>query len=207
MYKIYINETPLILAKLESKESLPSSSPTRLVARYSGISKIILNYSDLLEKNTSYEFVYLYTEDLPQLVKDFRKYHKLIEAAGGLVYNPSGQILAIYRRGSWDLPKGKIDKGEGIEAAAIREVQEETGVQKLELGRPLPTTYHTYRLKSGKRVLKRTYWFEMKTTDLKLIPQTEEDIEKAIWIDLKSFLQGPYPMYKTIRNVAEAAKS
>ena len=112
--------------------------------------------------------------------------------------------MAIYRRGSWDLPKGKIDKGESIEAAAIREVQEETGVQQLTLGKPLLTTYHTYRLKSGKRVLKKTYWFVMQTKDLELTPQSEEDIEKAIWIKPKVFLDGRYPMYNTIRNVLEA---
>ncbi|MEM6380677.1 MAG: NUDIX hydrolase [Bacteroidota bacterium] len=204
MYKIYINETPLILAKLESRDSLPSSSPTRLVARYPGLPKMILNYCDLLEKNPNFEYVFLYTENLPQLVQDFLKNHKLIEAAGGLVYNTQNEILAIYRRGSWDLPKGKIDKGESIEAAAIREVQEETGVQQLTLGKPLLTTYHTYRLKSGKRVLKKTYWFEMQTKDLELTPQSEEDIEKAIWIKPKVFLDGRYPMYNTIRNVLEA---
>ena len=205
MYKIYINEMPLILAKLESRQHLPSSSPTRLVARYSGSSKTILNYCDFLEKNTSFEFIYLYTDNLPQLFQDFLKKHKLIEAAGGLVYNSKDEILAIYRRGSWDLPKGKIDKGESIEAAAVREVQEETGIQQLTLGKPLSTTYHTYRLTNGKRVLKKTYWFAMKTTDLDLTPQVEEDIEKAVWIAPETFMNGQYPMYKTIRNVVQSA--
>lgn len=204
MYKIYINETPLILAKLESLDQLPPAGPKKLVNRHPGLSKMILNYADMLEKNQEFDYVYLYSEDYEQLVEDFMKYYKLIEAAGGLVYNEQGKILAIYRRGSWDLPKGKIDQGESVEQAAVREVEEETGIQQIKLGQHLTDTYHTYRLKSGKRVLKKTYWFEMHTTDMQLVPQTEEDIEQAVWIDPIEFLEGDYDMYKTIRHVVEA---
>jgi 8-oxo-dGTP pyrophosphatase MutT (NUDIX family) len=204
MYKIYINETPLILAKLNSLEELPAAGPNKLVNRYPGLAKMLLNYVDMLEKNQQFEYVYLYSEDYKQLVADFKSHYKLIEAAGGLVYNPKQEILAIFRRGSWDLPKGKIDPGETPPLAAVREVQEETGLQEIQLGPHLLDTYHTYRLKSGKRVLKRTYWYRMETNDIDLIPQSEEDIEKAVWIAPQTFLAEEHPMYKTIRNVVEA---
>lgn len=204
MYKIYINETPLILAKLNSLEELPPTGPHRLVNRYAGLSKTLLNYVDMLEKNTQFEYVYLYSTDYEQLVLDFKSHFRQIAAAGGLVFNPAQEILAIFRRGFWDLPKGKIDPGETPELAAVREVQEETGLQQVELGPHLIDTYHTYRLKSGKRVLKKTYWYRMQTTEQALVPQTEEDIEKAIWIQPDDFLQPPYTMYRTIREVVEA---
>lgn len=203
MYKIYINETPLILAKLNRLEDLPPSGPDKLVNRYPGLAKMLLNYVDMLEKNQQFEYVYLYSEDYEQLVADFKSHYKLIEAAGGLVYNPKQEILAIFRRGSWDLPKGKIDPGETPEVAAIREVQEETGINKVALGPHLTDTYHTYRLKNGKRVLKRTYWYRMETPESTLIPQSEEDIEEAIWIAPHSFLSEGHPMYKTIRHVVK----
>lgn len=204
MYKIYINETPLILAKLNRQEDLPPAGPDKLVNRYSGLAKTLLNYVDMLEKNRQFEYVYLYSEDYEQLVADFQSQYRLIEAAGGLVFNQKKEILAIFRRGSWDLPKGKIDPGETAEAAAVREVQEETGLQQIELDRHLLDTYHTYRLKSGKRVLKRTYWYIMHTRDTNLIPQAEEDIEKAVWIRADDFLEEEHPMYKTIRHVVKA---
>lgn len=147
--------------------------------------------------------VYLYTDDYDQLVKDFQSHFKWIEAAGGYILNPENKVLAIYRRGSWDLPKGKIDPGETPKIAAIREVQEETGIEQVTIKSPLQPSFHTYRLKSGKRVLKKTHWYIMETVDTLLTPQTEEDIEQAIWIEPQQFLEGDYPMYRTIQNVVK----
>ena len=90
-------------------------------------------------------------------------------------------ILWIQRNGKWDLPKGKIETGEEIAAAAIREVEEECGISAPQIKRRLPNTYHTYRLK-GQAILKRTYWFEMYYQgNESLIPQEEEDITTAKW--------------------------
>lgn len=203
MYKIYINETPLILAKLEDPGQLPPTGMQDLVSRYPGTAKYLLNFCDMLEKTHRYDSVHIYAEDYEKMVADFHSLFKEIPAAGGLVLNDKQEILAIYRRKSWDLPKGKIDKGESTEEAAIREVQEETGLQHIRLIRPLHRSYHTYRLPKGKRVLKETSWYLMETSDEQLTPQAEEDIEKAIWIDPQTFLRGDYPMYRTIREVVE----
>lgn len=106
-----------------------------------------------------------------------------LEAAGGIVRNKDGKRLLIYRFGRWDLPKGKIEKGENYLQAALREVREETGIADPEPVQELPSTFHMYDHK-GKSVLKRNYWFAMQcNTDEPLVPQQEEGITEAVWIE------------------------
>ncbi|MEN0002971.1 MAG: NUDIX hydrolase [Bacteroidota bacterium] len=199
MYKIYINDHPLQLISTSDKAHFPANDDKNLLARYPGKSKMLLNYIDMLEKSSRFESVTLYADDVEKLFADFSGHFKIIRAAGGVVFNPEGKILFIFRRGFWDLPKGKIDKSETIEAAAIREVQEETGIEALTLGNALPTTYHTYRHPTKKvRVLKQTFWFEMQTDEQQLIPQAEEDIEKAVWLSLEDFADTGGPIYSNI---------
>lgn len=108
--------------------------------------------------------------------KAFCDAHVLIEAAGGVVINVDGNLLVIERLGVWDLPKGKLEKGETPQEGALREVEEECSISNLTISYQLPDTYHTYAHK-GKTVLKRTFWFLMNyNEDEKLVPQTEEDI-------------------------------
>jgi 8-oxo-dGTP pyrophosphatase MutT (NUDIX family) len=130
----------------------------------------------------------------------------IITAAGGLVQNSNGEFLLMYRRGFWDLPKGKLDAGESIPDCAIREVQEETGLQSLELGPFICTTTHPYfDTWLNKDVVKHTHWFSMLSlANDTLVPQTEEDIEKLVWAtvpELPEYLNNTYP---TIRAVFEA---
>jgi ADP-ribose pyrophosphatase YjhB (NUDIX family) len=106
---------------------------------------------------------------------------KLIEAAGGLVQNDANELLLIFRNGTWDLPKGKIDEGESPEKAGIREVEEECGITGLIITGKAQITWHTYPHKDS-IALKKTYWFPMKCSDRRnLIPQTEEGITECIW--------------------------
>jgi len=121
-----------------------------------------------------------------------------IEAAGGLITDSKGHLLLIYRRGFWDLPKGKVDPGESVEQCAIREVQEETGIGEVVLGDLLGTTLHEYYDKwTHQDVEKKTHWFAMTATDGQhLTPQTEEDIEQIIWADSQQIdlcMQDTYP--------------
>jgi 8-oxo-dGTP pyrophosphatase MutT (NUDIX family) len=104
-----------------------------------------------------------------------------IQAGGGFVVNEEGEVLFIFRRGRWDLPKGKLDEGETIEDCALREVEEETGLKQLSPGRLLLTTYHTYH-QDGQHMLKASWWYLMHTSRQDLKPQTEEDIEKCEWV-------------------------
>ncbi|HSZ32144.1 MAG TPA: NUDIX domain-containing protein [Puia sp.] len=119
-----------------------------------------------------------------------------IQAGGGLVENEQREVLFIFRRGKWDLPKGKLDRGETLEQCAIREVEEETGVRQLQLIRFLLITEHEY-VERGKKILKETHWWLMKTKGFQtLIPQMEEDITEIRWIGSANFnlvLQNTYP--------------
>ena len=119
-----------------------------------------------------------------------------------MVENDQHGILFIFRRGKWDLPKGKIDEGETPEQAALREVGEECGLKELELGALIATTFHTYLLKD-KRILKKTFWYEMSSdSKVELVPQTEEDIEKVAWMtegQIKSAVfSNTYPSVKSV---------
>lgn len=172
------------------------------IAPYLGKRKQIKQYLDLLDKNDRVRLVALYAEKPEQLWADFCSCFHQLEAAGGFVLNENGQLLVFYRRGSWDMPKGKIDPGETPEAAAIREVQEETGLQNLEIGPFLTHTWHTYRQK-GERILKRTWWFAMQTPDTAVIPQTEEDIEEIQWVDPDIWLASGPEVYASIREVIQ----
>mgnify|MGYP000188332215 FL=1 len=130
----------------------------------------------------------------------------IITAAGGLVQNNEGAFLLIFRRGFWDLPKGKLDVGESIPDCAVREVREETGLQSLELGPFICTTAHPYfDTWLNKDVVKQTHWFSMLSlaNDI-LVPQTEEDIEKIEWVPREQLPQYFIQTYPTILTVFEA---
>jgi len=132
---------------------------------------------------------------------NFNTHFKTIEAAGGLIQNETGDWLFIHRNGIWDLPKGKLEKGESIEACAVREVTEECGIEEPNIIRPLSTTYHTYTLK-GQRILKPTYWYLMKSADTsELVPQTEEGITDVKWITTKDAIELAKDSFGSIRTV------
>ncbi len=129
----------------------------------------------------------------------------IIIAGGGIVTNELGELLMIFRRGKWDLPKGKLDKGESIEHCALREVEEETGVKKLKLGELLLVTTHEYFDKWVQAdVIKETHWFRMFVSGVPaLIPQTEEDITAIEWTSLEKVANRLNESYDTIRLVLE----
>ena len=206
MYKIYINETPLFLLKTNDLQNIMVDRDNTLIARYTGKAKMLLNYIDMLEKSPRFEAVILYSNDYEALIRDYKDLYKIIEAAGGLVFNQRGEMLMINRRGYWDLPKGKIDKGESKEAASVREVQEETGLNKLERGELIYESYHTYKNQKDKRILKRTFWYEMTTIETELVPQAEEDIEEAVWIHPENLIENPKKMYRSIKDVLAQKK-
>ncbi len=146
---------------------------------------------------SDYNAAILLQKDIKKLKKVFFKQFTVIQAAGGLVKNEQNETLFIFRRGKWDLPKGKNDGDETSRECAIREVKEETGLQTVIAGKKICTTYHTYT-ELNKHVLKETNWFEMKATlKQNLAPQQDEGIEKIEWVsnsNVNEKLKNSFPL-------------
>lgn len=203
MYKIYINGIPVFLTDPTETEQLGiRPDKNTFVAPYTGKKKMIKQYLDLLSKDKKVTAVVIFSDQPEVLWADFKACFKILEAAGGYVQNVDGELLVFFRRGSWDMPKGKIDPGETPEQAAVREVQEETGLVHVALGEFLTHTWHTYEQK-GERILKKTWWYRMQTTDHNVVPQTEEDIEEIRWVSPKTWLASNPLVYASIREVIE----
>lgn len=202
MYKIYINEQALILCSTEDLKNI-SKSNSRIVSKYFGKKKYLLNYIDMLEKGSSFSSVIIHSDDFEQLKKDFKSLYIRSRAGGGLIINEKNEILFIHRRGFWDLPKGKIEKEETIKECAIREVKEETGIKKVKVISRLTVTRHQYKQK-GVRYLKFVRWYIMESKSQELVPQLEEDIERASWMTLEKFYSKPRKVYKNIIDVLDA---
>lgn len=200
-YKIYINESPLILTQTSDLSDETVFERSLIHAKYRGKPKMLLNYIELLEKNKHHEGIIIQADDLSQLWRDFKSQYQYIKAGGGLVINQFGKVLLIFRRGVWDLPKGKQDPGETLAQTALREVKEETGLPDLRITEKFSNGYHCY-LMSKQRTLKRTRWYLMQTqTPDKLILQKEEGIQDAAWFDPNQLPNLNMPMYNNIRDV------
>jgi ADP-ribose pyrophosphatase YjhB (NUDIX family) len=132
---------------------------------------------------------------------------KVIMAAGGLIENEKGELLLIFRKKHWDLPKGKLDEGESIEECAVREVEEETGLKNVQIGELVDVTLHQYE-ENGELITKKTAWYKMKGSSADtLVPQTEEQIEEIKWIkpsEIEPYMQNTYPNIIHIINKATA---
>ncbi len=198
MYKIYINDHPLILASDTEQVSEHETGLQRI--SWFGQKKHLINYIDKLEKSTEDIGIVLLTERPKRLYKVLRSLFKPVKAAGGLVLNEANEILFIYRMGHWDLPKGKKDKGETMRETALREVAEEVGLQ-CQIFAKLPPTRHAYRLKDGRRVLKKTNWYKMKRMSGEVVLQTEESIVDYQWITKQEFLLDSFDSYQSIRDL------
>lgn len=148
----------------------------------------------------------IFRENLPVNIQNEQEWalfahdYTLIHAAGGIVSNDEDEILMIFRLGYWDFPKGKVEAGEDWETAAVREVEEETGLQHITLAKTLPNTYHTYNLR-GTPILKITHWYEMHAPKQSLIPQTEEDISQAVWTTHEVAAERMQQSYPSLRNL------
>ena len=160
---------------------------------------------DLLKKMTDKKFKKIYSititlKRFKYVLKHVKKMFKIIKAGGGVVKNNNDQILFIYRLKKWDLPKGKLDKGETIRDCAKREVEEETKV-KVNLKQKIISTWHTYT-KNKKFILKKTTWFKMDCVDdSKMKPQKKEKIEKVEWMNNSTIKEILLNSYKTLNHV------
>ncbi|PVH24443.1 orotate phosphoribosyltransferase [Sphingobacterium corticibacter] len=194
IYKIYMNQNLLILADIVPQHVV---NPQTIGLQEIDIEKLFK--ASITNADPVTNLVIL--PDPAPIFRQLLENMKVIKAAGGIVKNGHGEYLFIHRLGKWDLPKGKLEEDEKTRSAAKREVEEECGVKVDYLGAKFCTTYHTYTMR-GRVVLKQTNWYEMginKSPDL--IPQLEEDIDEAAWVDVEDFdtiLGNTYPLIADI---------
>jgi ADP-ribose pyrophosphatase YjhB (NUDIX family) len=201
IYKIYINEAQVILKPTSEVTLEETRTSGCILVKYTGVKKHLLDYIQVLESSRKPETMVIHFEDFEKLKQDFTAHFTVIEAGGGLVCNEENEYLFIYRRGSWDLPKGKIESKETKRNATLREIEEETGLKKMEIITKLMVTRHVYRSNIGKRIIKKSHWYLIKAKKQVLSPQLEEDIEKAVWMTLDRFFSKKREVYPNILDV------
>lgn len=192
MRKIYLEKRCIIICP-DKDMVLADPNAIRFTL---GESRGLTSMIDLFENSTTLQRIYIPTDDVEATYARVCAEFLEVNAGGGLVENRRGDYLLISRNGLWDLPKGHQDPGEDISVTALREVQEETGIEELELRNLICITDHCYR-RNGIWHLKHTWWYNMlDRKPIELIPQREEDISKAAWVarsSLPPFLQNTYP--------------
>ncbi|MGI9526234.1 MAG: NUDIX hydrolase [Weeksellaceae bacterium] len=191
MYKVFVNNKLLTFGstKLDIDRNIPFINNADFDVAI-----------DLLNNNA--DEVHIYSNEIEEVWTKFTHHYKQINAAGGVVINDHNEMLWIYRLGKWDLPKGKMEKGENIEATALREVEEECGISDLKITKRLDDTFHMYYHKE--HILKITHWFEMRYyKDEKLVPQLEEGITDVQWVPINELSK---PMKNTYGNIYNLVK-
>lgn len=143
----------------------------------------------------------IWTKDETSMRRLVEQRFRIIEAAGGVV-SKGDQILLIHRLGKWDLPKGKVEKGEQKITAAVREIMEECSVQVVPITK-LCSTWHTYT-RDRVAMLKETTWYAMACIDdTTMRPQLEEGIDKVSWLseaELNEVLNNSYTAVRYVIN-------
>ena len=211
---LFINDTPFFLlrslneAKPLKHKNIIRAKDVSSLKHLSG-AVVITNVSIKQALRFFKELKGNYYEDVSfRILPDFynetktliKQNFKIIDAAGGVVSNDKGERLLIYRLKKWDLPKGKLDKGETFKKAAKREVKEETGVQ-VKLKRSITTTWHTYTIRDN-LILKRNKWYAMDSqNDSAMKPQKSEGIEKVVWMTDEEASTALIKSYRSIRYV------
>ncbi|MDZ4667805.1 MAG: NUDIX domain-containing protein [bacterium] len=201
MYTFFINDKPLLLALAKDNSpqflhipSIDYTSDTKLMDFVRQVEDIGSHGIQLICANPT------------EVMQELKSHFTVIHAGGGIVYNEVGQLLMMKRLGKWDLPKGKIDPGETVEEGALREVEEECGINKLKIRSFFQNSYHTYKLQ-GHRFLKLTHWYLMDSTfEGVLVPQLEESITEVKWINLAEVNLETLDTYESIRSILKVVK-
>lgn len=196
MYKIFQENKTLIFPKIEG-DLLKFDSTLQESDRYD--SELLCDFFPewLNDRDLGETFIHEVGENA--VVSALKQTFKMAPAAGGVVVK-DGKFVSIVRNGIPDLPKGHIEKGETPENAALREVEEETGIGKLQIVKELPSTWHCY-FEHEEWKLKRTYWYLMESEEaIQPKPQTEEGITEIKLIgneEIEGFLKN------TFRSISE----
>lgn len=196
MYKIFQENKALVFPKIEGNSLVFDATPQES-DRYNAelLCDFLPEWLDDCDPGDT--FIHEVGENAVALA--LKETFRMAPAAGGIIVK-DGKIVTIVRKGIPDLPKGHIEEGETPEVAALREVEEETGIGNLKIVKELPSTWHCY-FEHEAWSLKRTYWYLMSTTDaVQPKPQTEEGITEIKLIgneEIEDFLEN------TFRNISE----
>ena len=197
MYKVFVNQKEIILTSTAPKGKGVKVLPLKSTP-FKNIIRII--------RTTRVKRLYLTHDNPKKLLSGFKKKLPVTIAAGGVVQHEEGKLLFIYRKKRWDLPKGRVDKGETLEGAAKREVKEETGVKKIKVGKPAGVTYHVFK-RNNRYQLKETHWFFMKTSyEGVLTPEIKEDITKTTWKNKSKTAKAIKNTYPNIEDLFDKSK-
>jgi hypothetical protein len=176
MYKVFFKDRTVYFGDDFSRAFVRNKGLFYRFSNFQELHELVEVFYDLKQIRN----LYIFHEDILMVLEQFKSCFRIIEAGGGLVRNNKGEFLVIERNGLWDLPKGKLKRGEDLETAALREVEEETGLRVQSAG-PITATYHTYQA-SGERILKKTRWFEMTCSGREKIRlQADEGITDYRW--------------------------
>lgn len=195
---IYFNSKPLYLVSQVSPEIEPylHQKSTLFIDEFSEQAIKTMIYE--MEQPNIYHGVFIY-KDVAQLLSAFKQQFRVVLAGGGFIYNKKEEALLIFRKGKWDMPKGKLDEGEVLQQCAVREVKEETGLSNVQLVKPLCITYHTYREEDA--ILKESHWYLMTAAKETLTPQTEEHIERCDWVPFHLLNNYFHNMHASVKDV------
>jgi ADP-ribose pyrophosphatase YjhB (NUDIX family) len=199
MYKVFAGEKCIIISGKETEKVSGSSK----MVRFSTAEELHKEYKQFSRSASLKKLVVTGNEAKAWTV--FRSLFAYIEAAGGVVRNEKGELLMIYRNKHWDLPKGKMEKGETSDQTALREVEEECGVKDLKITNELILTQHIF-FQDKYECIKRTYWYEMNCSDKsKPKPQAKEGILKAEWMSKEEVKKVWNKIYPSLQDVITAA--
>jgi 8-oxo-dGTP pyrophosphatase MutT (NUDIX family) len=200
MYKVFFNDRIL-----ELSSSFPRENPDAydLIQPFKNNTALKHSVDNWLQSEVGKALIYF--KDVDFLFSQFASLFIIIKAAGGLVFRSDGRLLLIFRRGKWDLPKGKQEKGESWEETALREVSEETNLDDLHMNSHITDTYHVYYM-GNNAILKQTHWYHMISDGKdKLIPQVKEDITDVLWVKPEELSNYSMNTYESINEVFRTA--
>ena len=197
MYKVFVNDKPFFL----TNEIVKETDFQLFLLESTDIKQLVIKMF-----NNKIKKCYLYYPDEKIMFKKLKEKIPVQKAGGGLVYNKNREVLFIFRNGKWDLPKGGKEKREKMKLTAMREVEEETGVNQLAITKKIQKTYHIFK-RNGIYKLKITHWYEM-TSDFDGIPvgQLEEGIEKVAWLNPQQIQEALKNSYENIKLLFEEEK-
>ena len=200
IYRIYINQAALIITEIIPESNLAFQQIDSQSFDFSSF------YQRIKGDSNPVQYV-IQTPNAKRFFKTVKSSLTTIKAAGGVVRNEENRYLFIFRKGKWDLPKGKLDAGEKTKKAAVREVEEECGITVNRLGDKLANTYHIYE-EGGLLILKKTNWYKMYVENQpELKPQLEEDITRAEWLSPADFSMvkgNTYPLIVDLLSLIES---